>query len=169
MYNVFISKPNALNSQQLAFWSELQNLLAERQLRVRTLGETDFPNVTPLKAVREVMAECHGILILGFRQIEIRDGLSKGGTNKEEQIMNLFLPTAWNQIEAAVGFMYDIPMLIIREEGVSGGVFDVGNTDRFIHQAQLFSNWLHSDMFMQPFSRWQGEIIRNAGEKLRTI
>jgi hypothetical protein len=43
-------------------------------------------------------------------------------------------PTPWNQLETGILFALDLPLLVFREKGVSGGVFDHGVTDVFIHE-----------------------------------
>ncbi len=162
MRSIFISKPNALNERQKVFWDELQGLLNERGLYPRTLGETDFPNCPPIEAVRRVLHECEGIIVLGLRQVELIEARLKGGTEKEKLVSGAYLPTSWNHIEAGMAFMLDLPLLIIREEGISDGIFGVGNTDRFIHQAELSIEWLHSPRFLQPFNDWIEEVIKRA-------
>jgi hypothetical protein len=128
-------------------------------LQPRTLGETDFPNSTPIQAVKDVLGICQGALILGFKQIHIVKGYSKVGTDKERKIADEFLPTAWNQLESGMAYMQDLPLMIIREQGVSGGVFDVGITDRYVHQAELTAEWLNSERFLQPFNDWFSDVI----------
>lgn len=158
--SIFISKPNALSTAQAKFWERLRNMLAERGLRYRTLGETDYPNCAPVEAVRRVLLECEGCIVLGLRQVHVVEGVAKEGTSKESKLSDAHLPTPWNQIEAGMAFMLRLPMLIVREEGVSGGVFDVGNTDRFIHQAELSEEWLKSERFLQPFNEWHEEVLK---------
>src|SRR5437667_6805088 len=43
-------------------------------------------------------------------------------------------PTAWNNLEAGILFGLGLPILIFKEDGISGGVFDNGVTDVFIHK-----------------------------------
>ncbi|MGH7208202.1 MAG: hypothetical protein ACREIL_02335, partial [Nitrospiraceae bacterium] len=43
-------------------------------------------------------------------------------------------PTPWNQLEAGVLFAIGVPLLVLREEGIAGGIFDRGVTDLFIHK-----------------------------------
>jgi hypothetical protein len=52
----------------------------------------------------------------------------------------------------------NLPLLIIREEGVSSGVFDVGTSDRFVHQAEMNTDWTRSPKFLEPFHRWVGDV-----------
>ena len=160
-FNIFVSKPNALTQTQSDFYLEFLKLLEERSLVPRTLGETDFPNNAPIHAVRDLLNKCDGVIVLGFRQMLIEKGISKYQTSKESIIDYSFLPTAWNQIEAGMAFMCNVPILILCEDGVFSGVFDVGNTDKFIHQTNLTSDWLHSKRFLQPFNAWYMELIQN--------
>lgn len=160
-----MSKPNALTPEQATFYEEFRLLVEERSLTPRTLGETDFPNNAPVHAVRELLLQCQGVIVLGFRQVFIEKGFGKFRTDKQTLMDGTYLPTAWNQIEAGMAFMCDVPMLIICEDSVSGGVFDVGNTDKFIHQANLSKDWLHSKRFLQPFNDWHTEIINKQSRK----
>ncbi|HVJ34865.1 MAG TPA: hypothetical protein VND94_17255 [Terriglobia bacterium] len=162
MAEVFVSKPNALTSQQLTWYSLLRQKLGERGLNPRTLGETDFQNSPPMTAVIELMRLCDGALILGLSQTFIKEGLHKPGTDNEVPMRESCLPSPWNHIEAAVAFALGRPTLIIRERGISGGVFDMGITDRFIHQADLNADWLSSQQFLQPFNLWHEEILTQA-------
>ncbi len=84
------------------------------------------------------MAECQGAIILGLRQINVLDAVLKEGTIQESRSMpSNFLPTPWDQLEAGMAFMLGLPTLIIKEDRVWGGVFDVGSSDRFVHQVSL--------------------------------
>jgi hypothetical protein len=166
IHSVFVSKPNALNPSQGAFWRKLQHILAERDLRPRTLGETDYPNSAPIEAVRKVMAECHGAIVLGLRQLHVVEGVAKAGTTSELRLASVHLGSAWNQIECGMAYMLQLPLLIMKEGGVEEGVFGVGNTDRFIHQVELTGEWLSSPRFLQPFNEWIEEIHKRSPSPL---
>ena len=158
--SIFVSKPNALNREQTLFWDRLRHILLERGLAPRTLGETDYPNSAPIAGVRRVLDDCDGAIILGMTQLRVSEGVLKADSPSEGTAAGSLWPTAWNHIEAGMAFMLDLPMLIIREPGVAGGVFDVGNTDRFVHQADLSTGWLESERFLQPFNEWLDEVWR---------
>jgi hypothetical protein len=101
------------------------------------------------------MSACQGAVILGLKQIRISDGIAKQGTSKRHRLSNVYLPTPWNHIEAGMAFMIGLPILIIHEDRVEGGVFDVGSTDRFVHQVNISNlSWLKSQEFIQPFNEW---------------
>lgn len=158
MIDVFASRPSARNEEQEQFWKTLNKKLEDRGIRPRTIGQSDYPNELPIRAVRQVMQECDGAIIMGFRQIRVKDGIEKEGTDRENQIENRYYGTPWNQIEAGMAYMLDLPMMIIREEGVEEGVFSENTSDRFIHRAEMTKEWLNSEAFKQPFNEWYREL-----------
>lgn len=162
MRDVFVSKPNTVTERQQMFWQQVKTRLEERSLRPRTLGATDYSNVAPIGAVKNVMVQCQGAIILGFRQIRLIDGVAKEGTERQEVLTEHLLPTAWNHIEAGMAFALGLPVLVVKEAGVSGGVFDLGVSDRFIHEVTLpGEEWLRSDAFLQPLNEWVEDVARH--------
>jgi hypothetical protein len=158
--NVFLSRPTSVNKQQARFYLKLERTLQNKGLKIRCLGTKDFSNQAPLLAVKRIMSECQGAIILGLKQIHVHDAILKEGTPKELQISDIFFPTPWNNIEAGMSFALGIPMLIICEDGVEGGIFDRGISDRYIHHVNISSvNWLESPQFMQPFNEWYEEVV----------
>lgn len=127
----------------------------------RTVGTTDFPNTTPIKAVEHVMKQCSGAIILGFPQIVVKKGISKPKTPQEKNIKNKLLPTPWNHIESTMAFMLDLPILVLKDKGVEGGIFDIGTTEQFIHIFNLNNqNWADEIRFLQPFNDWHNEVLK---------
>lgn len=159
---VFVSRPSTRNEAQEDFLKQLDDRMVRRDLRPVSLGQTDYPNRTPIQGVRQLMEQCEGAMIVGLEQIHLREGVQKPRTEQETELNDLSLPTPWNQIEAGMAFMLELPMLIIREEGVEGGVFDVGSSERYIHQATLSEEWIESPEFTQPFNSWHEEIVQES-------
>jgi hypothetical protein len=168
---VFVSKPNALNTSQCTFYNGLEEVLKTRGLQISSLGSKQYSNKAPLLAVHELMNDCEGAVIIGFKQIEILQCIEKEGTDKENRTRKgFFLPTAWNHLESGIAFALDLPLLIIREKGVEGGIFDAGVTDKFIHQIDLSvedNEYFKSEIFLQPFNEWHEEVIVFRWKKTR--
>ncbi len=167
MRDVFVSKPSTLTEHQQEFWQQLKTRLEERSLRIRTLGTTDYSNDAPIGAVKNVMDQCQGAVILGFKQIRMIEGVSKEGTEKQETLKGNLLPTPWNHIEAGMAFAFGLPMLVVKEAGVGGGVFDLGTSDKFIHEVTLPGEmWLRSEAFLQPLNQWVEDVTsRSSGRR----
>ena len=110
--------------------------LDDFSLEPRALGRSDYPAECPLREVLVIARHCAGGLILGFEQFHATAGTWKRGTKGEKKLASsgaVSFPSPWNNLEAGILFGLGLPILIFREEGVSGGVFDHGVTDVFVH------------------------------------
>jgi hypothetical protein len=134
---VFVSCPTSLSRQQEGSRSALIRFLDDFNLEARALGRSDYPAEFPLREVLVIARHCAGGLILGFEQFRATAGVWKRGTKGEKKLgagKTVCIPTPWNHLEAGILFGLKLPILIFREDGISGGVFDDGVTDVFIHK-----------------------------------
>jgi hypothetical protein len=162
--HVFLSMPNVRTARQEELVVALYAELDRRHLYARTVGVTDSGVVSPLSLVRKTMRRCHGALILGLVQGKIDSGTSKPGTRERKSLRNFVFPTPWNQLEAGIAFAMGLPLLIVRERGIGGGVFDPGAAgDRFVHPVQLRSPrpWKTGEL-KSTLDAWEGEVVRHA-------
>jgi hypothetical protein len=133
---VFVSSPSHdnLSPSQAASAEIIHKLVRRYKLEWRALGRSDYPNDTPLKEVLRMVRHCSGGIILGFEQFAAPAGEFRAGSTNATSATSVSFPTPWNQLEAGILFSAGLPMMIFREPGIRGGVFDVGNTEVFIHQ-----------------------------------
>ena len=103
------------------------------------------------------MEICEGAIILGYPQIEVKEG-----TIKNEPLSDpLLLPTEWNHIEAGLAYARRLPLLVVHHIGVARGIFDKGVTDRFIYEVDLSkSDWPLSSEISGALKSWKGEISK---------
>jgi hypothetical protein len=132
---IFVSCPTDLGPDQEKSHKLILDELENLQLEPRALGRSDYPTDFPLREVLLISRHCAGGIILGFSQFETDTGTWKKGINGEEkkQTELVKFPTPWNQLEAGILFGLQKPLLIFRESKISGGVFDPGVTDVFVH------------------------------------
>ena len=156
---VFISCPTLLNKKQNELRRFLIGLIEDLNMEPRALGTSDYPKDYPLKEIAIIAKRCSGGIILGFEQIQVTKGTSKRGTSKEKEIESqLSFPTPWNQIEAGILFGLRLPLLIFKEENISGGVFDKGITDAFVHNFPDKLTDKKKDEIKQVIQKWFGEV-----------
>jgi hypothetical protein len=131
---VFISAPTALTAAQGSTYKAILSVLGELGLERRALGRSDYPVELPLKEVMQIARRCSGGVILGFVQFHSKSGIVKPGIRGgAKSVKNVVFPTPWNQLEAGILFSLRLPLLVFKEDGISGGVFDAGVTDVFVH------------------------------------
>src|SRR5919198_4798897 len=132
---VFVSCPTSLNDDQQASRALILRQLRRFNLEPRALGRSDYPTEFPLREIMLVARHCSGGLILGFEQYQSLGGIRKRGTEAEKRHDEpMSIPTEWNHLEAGILFGLRLPILIFREQGIAGGVFDHGVSDVFIHE-----------------------------------
>jgi hypothetical protein len=157
---VFVSAPTVLTNDQEASRKLILRELDRNGLEARALGRSDYPTELPLREVLTIARHCAGGIILGFVQFRADAGVTKPGTTDEKTIAApVVFPTSWNHLEAGILFSLGLPLLVFRETGISGGVFDQGVTDVFIHSmppAALSGSAKKS--FSAVFLKWQSQV-----------
>jgi hypothetical protein len=156
---VFISCPTTLTKKQKDIRKFLLDLLDDLNMEPRALGRSDYPKDYPLKEVAIIATRCSGGIILGFEQMRVTKGKIKYGTTSEKNIKNeILLPTPWNQIEAGILFGLKLPLLIFKESGITGGVFDHGITDAFVHTFPDKLDAHKKNEIKQVIQKWFAEV-----------
>jgi hypothetical protein len=159
---VFVSMPNSLNDKQFQSLKLVFSELGRHSIEARTLGRSDYPTSFPLREVLTLANHCSGGLILGFSQFKATTGVWKNGTPFKSAIAkgkSVLFPTPWNQLEAGILFAINVPLLVFREEGVAGGVFDIGATDLFIHNMpNPTPNRSEKKALREVFQKWSAQV-----------
>jgi hypothetical protein len=159
---VFVSCPTSLNKDQQLRRKVIIRLMDEMQLEARALGRSDYPADYPLREVSVIAKHCSGGIILGFTQFRATAGIWKPGTDAEHRLAAgspAFFPTPWNHLEAGILFGLRLPLLIFREPGVSGGVFDNGVTDVFVNDMpDPKPKATQVEALREVFLKWRGRV-----------
>ena len=158
---VFVSCPTSLSSEQNAAREVVLKKLAGMGLEPRAVGRSDYPTELPLREVVVLARHCSGGVILGFEQYRSIEGIEKPGTEQEiKQDSPRLFATPWNHIEAGILFAQSLPLLIFREHGMTGGIFDPGVTDVFVHDMPSGAGRSVDDeeSLHGLFLKWQAEV-----------
>lgn len=101
---VFVSRPSHLTARQLGTYERWRALIARHGLEPVELRRPDYQAV-PWGHLRRLVAGADGVLVLGFARAREGD------------------ETPWNHLEAGLGLMAELPLLVAVEDGVAGGIF----------------------------------------------
>ena len=134
--------------------------LDRANLEPRALGKSDYPTEFPLREVLSIAKHCSGGVILGFEQIFLESGASKRGTPQSKKYTSpMPLPTPWNHLEAGILYSLGLPILVFKEDGISGGVFDPGVSDVFIHRMpESPISRIDRKALSDVFQKWQARV-----------
>ena len=126
----FVSRPTwaptAIESELAGFYQ----LLEEKGFKANTIGTSQAALRTPFEDVHRLIKRCRCTIVLGLPQVFIQAGSIKDVALERE----VALPTEWNQIEATMSLMLDLPTLVLLHGSVSSrGIFDRGAANIFVH------------------------------------
>lgn len=161
---IFVSCPTRLNEEQELKRKIIIDRLESLQMEPRALGRGDYPKDYPLKEVYVIAKHCAGGIILGFKQLYIEKGFKKRGVSDTELNKSkdpVSLPTPWNNLEAGILYGLKLPLLIFKEDGIEGGIFDIGVTDAFVQKmpTEIITKEKEEEL-MQVFLKWHGEVCK---------
>ena len=152
MKNIFLSRPNGLTPEYSKGLDNFTEFITSIDLRARTVGQSDQPNLSPLDGVIQVLGLCEGAIILGYPQIEIEKCIVKGVANSAP----ITLGTEWNHIEASLAYALRIPILVIHDISVSRGIFDRGTSNTFLYAVDLKDpSWFFSKQINMAIQNWK--------------
>lgn len=157
---VFVSCPSDLSPAQERSAKMIHECLQKHRLEWRALGRNEYPDELPLREVLRMIKHCSGGVILGFEQFQAPSGVFKRRTKKEVVVNQpVVMPTPWNHLEAGILFNQELPILIFREDGIKGGIFDVGTSEVFIHRMPTPKMTPSArDSMEMVFQKWSAKV-----------
>ncbi|MGW8114015.1 hypothetical protein ACVS9P_02330 [Caproicibacterium sp. NSD3] len=117
----------------------------------------------PLIAIRRLMIESNGLLTVAFRRGYIQHGQGKPDSNIYESNYDLsdkWITSPYCQIEPAMAFQLGLPILILKEKGVTGTYlpeFDLKNP---------IEQYFGSREWQQLIDKWEilvRKVVENKG------
>lgn len=157
MIDIFISRPTILPEIYESSFQAFERFLDSKSIQPRRLGRSDYSRKPPLLGVIDLIKVCKGAIIIGYPQYKIFGHITKAG--EEEKVFNFLIPTPWNQIEAALAYQSQIPVMVIAQTDISGGIFDYGVTGEYVLKIDLSkNNWFEEESFQGIFKSWYDDV-----------
>ena len=157
MIDIFISRPTLISTKYESSYSDFEIFLEKKGIKSRRLGSSDYSRKAPLVAVMKIIEDCKGAIIMGYPQYEVHNASKKADSVLNESC--LLFPTPWNQIEAVLAYKKKIPVLVVAQNRINGGIFDEGITGEFVLKTDLSkSNWHKESVFCGIFNEWYKDI-----------
>jgi len=151
--------PDNMSPSQDSSAEIIHRLVRRYKLEWRTLGRSDYTNDLPLKEILRMVRHCSGGIILGFEQFRAPTVELRAGSKNARTETGVSFATPWNQLEAGILFSAGLPIMIFREPNIRGGIFDVGNTEVFVHQIPTSTMSKQAlDDLDSVFQNWVGRV-----------
>ncbi len=156
--DVFVSVGTGLSMQQETFVTALEARLRAEGFNPCTIGRNFFSAEAPLKAVTELMDRCQGTVVVALERYYFPSGIERRGSDREQAIGESALPTAWNQIEAAMAYGRGHPLLVLVDARLRGdGLLEPGN-DWFVQRLETVSAALGGAEFNGVLADWRERV-----------
>ncbi len=155
---VFVSVGATSNEKQELFVSAVEDRLRSEGLIPQTVGRNTFSSDAPLKAITDLMDNCDGVIVIALERIYCPNGLEKRNGEKQKETGELKISTPWNQIEAALGYSRELPIMVLVEKGLRcDGLLEPGN-DWFVQTITLESSSLNTPQFNGILADWKNKL-----------
>lgn len=162
--DVFVSVGTGLNPQQEAFVSAVEARLRAVGVTPCSIGRNTFSASAPLQAVVELMDRCQGAVVIALERFHFEQGIERRGGDKERGIGPANLPTAWNQIEAAMAYGRGLPLMVLVDEQLRcDGLLEKGN-DWHVQELPVDPNALNSASFAGVLESWRERVMSRQGQ-----
>jgi len=123
-----------------------------------TVGANAYGIKSTIEQVRDHMDTCAGAVIIAFRRFHLNQASEKPDSPDEKPVDGRYLPSVWNQLEAAMAYGRDLPLLIIIENGVHDEGMLSEKTGYKPIIADLDMRFLNSEQFMKTMEDWLGRV-----------
>lgn len=159
---VFISVGSNGSPLQRDATETIFSVIAATGLAPRQMEKNEWSSEQPLRAIRRVISECHGAVIVAFTRYEFPSGIERGKNESAIALGRTHFPTVWNQIEAALAYGRDIPLLVICETGLKEDGLLEGNYDWKVFWTDFQPSDLSSERFSGFVQSWKKLVDENA-------
>lgn len=130
---VFFSMPGCMSKEDEILTKDYKTFLEdEMNYEVIYYQKDEYPEFGQFNKIRQSIMNSSAMIAFGFKQISIKDGVSHPNTTKEKSISNVDLPTPWNELEVGMGLMNHLPILLVKSNGISSGIFDNKLSECFV-------------------------------------
>jgi hypothetical protein len=139
MIDTFVSRPNWAPAPIEARLAQFYQLLEDLSFKAHTIGKSQAPLKSPFEDVKRLMKRCQCTIVMGLPQVFMHAGSLKDAPISGRTTF----ATEWNQIEATMSLMLELPTLVLLHKGVAArGIFDRGAADVFVYEFDaLSSDW----------------------------
>ncbi len=141
---IFLSCSGALSPKQGEFTSKLKHDLLLFGIEIVNFDRTKYRLTGQISSILTEMASCHGVISLGFKDIEIKEGVYRPQTEDMTSINDKIMTSPWINIEMGLAIGIRKPMLILYDGRINDGVIDTNITDISISKID-FNSYNYAD------------------------
>ncbi|MGR0218651.1 hypothetical protein [Agromyces sp. ZXT2-6] len=145
--------------------SAVEERLRAIGLSPRTIGRNTFSADAPLRAITDLMDQCDGAVVIAVERFYFPEGEERRGSPRQSGLTDVCMPTAWNQIEAAMAYSRRLPLLVIVDQNVrADGLLEKGN-DWYVQDLPIEPASLSTPAFNGILESWRSRLRAREHDK----
>jgi hypothetical protein len=156
---VYISVGSAATALQAEAAEMIFRSLEAAGLSPRQMEKNEWSAEQPLRAIKRVIEECHGVVVIAFTRYCFPYGTEREKNGGEKQLTDIRITTVWNQIEAALAYARNLPLLVIAEHGLLDDGLLEGRYDWKVYWTDFTPVHLRSDAFIGYLDSWKQLVL----------
>ena len=137
---IFFSMPGCMKKSDEILTMAYRDYLEKEGYEVIYYNRDDYPEFGQLSRVRESIKKSSAMIVFGFKQIGISNGVQYPDTDKECVLENVWMSTSWNELEFGMGLMQKLPILIVKDKDIESGMFDSKLSECFVSTVRVDSD-----------------------------
>lgn len=156
--NIFVSVGSTATAVQETFVRAVEDRLRSEGMVPLTVGRNYFTADSPFTGVNKLMDTCRGAVVIALERTHVAIGTDKPGGPSAAALANVKLATPWNQIEAALAYGRQLPLLVIVEQGIrQDGLLERG-FDWYVITATADPSSLATHEFNGVLAAWKQKL-----------
>jgi len=156
--------------QYAKFRDELETLLRDRcGVNPRIIGKNEYPSGSPLSHIREVMRECHGVVVVAYERTFLESGIEKRGGPTETNINKRAYTTPWNHIESAIAYSLSLPLYILCQHELTEEGLIESKVDWYVQYVDLLPGVLSKPEISESIRSWVNSRVIPQARKPRRL
>ncbi len=113
---VFLSLTSAVRPAQVAFVAAMISAIASHDMTPVRLPRGRRSSPAPLEPIRRLMQTCRGTIVIAMARNHILEGIDYVDEEDGQRYRDRYLATEWVQIETALAYQLDHPILVLRQD-----------------------------------------------------
>ena len=122
--NVFFSLPGSIAEPDKTIPFNYEKLMRDLGYTPVIFKRNQYTDDSQISIIREIINDSVGMIAFGLKQTLIKNGVARPSLSDELDVSGTWLPTPWNEIEVGMAMMSGLPVLLVKDDDISEGVFD---------------------------------------------
>jgi hypothetical protein len=159
---IFVSCGTPYQQTQEKFIDAVEAHLRSHGCTPITVGRSKYSVRQPAEAARDCIAECRGAIVIAFERVRTLKAVEYPNSAKEKSLPPESHPTIWNQMESAMAYSKDIPILTFVQTGIKRQGMLSNRLEWGAIEADLSPDVLRTEEFRQVFNEWLLRVTTKA-------